>query len=457
MREMRSIKLCQNVSEQMYRRIWHTYACKNFLMVQLCMLVMVIYVTRRFIGGEILEGIVCTLVIELLVLLYLLRVPRKMKNIMNSYPATEVIFSDESLKFGEVEIAYSDIRKVFAREQFVIIKARRKKLVLVGENSDSTCELYNSLKYNCAYRAKFDEEKTYKLKTRIFQCCAFVTYIFISVHAVWLIVNYDRLVEEYTTKFKQVYDIELYIPEETKEIEGYIIEEASSKYDIIDTLESIDNILERFPENMFRELDIKVDETEIMDIQLKLYISCDIEEQGGDKLRAAGVTIANLPDYEVYIDCETGDVESVFAHEMFHVIGNGVGDSKLDIIKNVLKNVISGGKYTIDEVAWYQYNPSGFMYYENRIIGGASGWEDDDSFTEHEDDIEDVYFVSNYAKSAIHEDMAEVFKYLVSCDNNLPSSYDSPHVQAKAKYLIQWLDDNFESVTEDVYWNKWYK
>lgn len=57
----------------------------------------------------------------------------------------------------------------------------------------------------------------------------------------------------------------------------------------------------------------------------------------------------------------------------------------------------------------------------------------------------------------MQEDAAETFKYLVTSNDKLPKEYKNEAVKKKAQYLIEWIEDNFEGVTEDAYWNKWYE
>ena len=457
MEEAMSIKLCQPMYDKTCRRIWNAYAPKRSYMRFIFCYILVVFATKNLTDFSFIKVIADILVLEIIILLYVIRAPRKIRKRLTANFIEEVKLCNNSIEIGNMRIPYESVKKVVLGEQFAIIKADRMKLILTYEKNEDISLLYDNLRYYCGYRAKFVSEKKHKQTERAVLSCAFIAYICVAIHAVWLVVNYDGLVEEYKTKFKEVYDIELYIHKETQEIGDYIIYGASSKYEILNTLKSIDNMLERFPKDIFRELDVQLDDTEIINTQLKIYISCDIEKQGEGKLKPAGVTIKDLPNYNVYIDCEGWNVSKIFAHEMFHVIDGITGDIQLGAIKDMVQDLLSDGTYSVDEITWNHYNPPDFIYYENRIFGNTRGWKDDDSYTNREDNIEDVYFVSNYAKSAMNEDMAEVFKYLVSCDDSLPSSFDSPHVRAKAEYLIKWLDDTFDCVTEDVYWNKWFR
>lgn len=92
----------------------------------------------------------------------------------------------------------------------------------------------------------------------------------------------------------------------------------------------------------------------------------------------------------------------------------------------------------MDETEWSRYNPSKFVYGKSVL------------------DYKE-YFVTDYAKTNMSEDMAETFKYLIACDDKLPDEYESEYIRNKAKYLIEWIEDNFEGVTEDAYWYKWFK
>lgn len=456
MEEAMSIKLCQPISDKTCRRIWNAYAPKRSYMRFIFCYILAIFVAKNLTDFSIIKVIADILVLEIIILLYVVRVPRKIRKRLIANYIDEVNLYNNNIEIGNMLIPYESVKKVVLGEQFAIIKAGRMKLILTYERNEDISLLYDNLRYYCGYRAKFVSAKKHKQTERTVLGCALIAYICVAIYAVWLVFSYDGLVEKYKTKFKEVYDIELYIYNETQEIGDYTIDGATSKHKILNALKSIDNMLERFPKDIFRELDVQLDDTEIIDTQLKIYISCDIEKQG-EVLKSAGITIKDLPDYNVYIDCDSFNVAKAFAHEMFHVIDGFTGDLQLGAITDMIQDLLSDGAYSKDESTWNQYNPPNFIYYENRIFGNTRGWQNDYSYTNREDNIEDIYFVSNYAKSAINEDMAEVFKYLVYCDDRLPSSFDSPHVRAKAKYIIKWLDDTFDCVTEDVYWNKWFR
>ena len=71
-------------------------------------------------------------------------------------------------------------------------------------------------------------------------------------------------------------------------------------------------------------------------------------------------------------------------------------------------------------------------------------------------ELEDIFFVSSYSKKDRSEDMAETFAAMMSYEeDNIPDSFYSPHVINKMRFISEFLEENYESATEDAYWNRW--
>ena len=153
--------------------------------------------------------------------------------------------------------------------------------------------------------------------------------------------------------------------------------------------------------------------------------------------------VVGLTTYETYKDVirldgnatSWNEYKATVAHELFHVI-----DFEMDQFDEGIKDIRN----------WKATNPAGYGYsYTNGQL---------EQYTIYGDEIEDVYFVSEYSKEDVYEDRAEVFSYLISVDENdeLPLAYESEHVQEKVVLLIEEMKDHFESADdEDAYWNSW--
>ncbi len=452
--ESNSIKLNQEMSGADYRRIWNSYAPRRGMLRWIVCYILLVLSTRGILDINFKMGIVGFILLEIIVLEYLLRTPSKVKKNLASNWTKEVIFNNDGLVVGGMNVLYSNIKKVVSGQDFVIVNAGKTKFTFTFEGTELVSSFVEQLKHYCGQRTKFIQTETKKNIKRVVFGCGLVIYLFIAIFSIWTVANYDKTVSKYAEKFSEIYDIEIYILREQDETSEYNIEDVDSKYDVISALESIDKMLERFPEDIFREIDLSLEGMTIKDEKLKLVISGDIDNQNKSNLSTLGLTVSTDEGYTVYIDCTGYKIADTFAHEMCHVLVGAYEDYKVD---NLMGFFQAGKGWSGDDDEWTRYNPTGYIYYWSRNAADEDGWTSDYVNTASEKDVEDIYFVTSYAKSALTEDMAETFKYLVTSDNSLPSCYNSSHVQAKAKYLMQWLDEKYESVDEDVYWNKWFK
>ena len=105
----------------------------------------------------------------------------------------------------------------------------------------------------------------------------------------------------------------------------------------------------------------------------------------------------------VYIDSGVYDADETAAHEMFHVMIYAL--INIDDTNKNLDDIIDGDK-------WIKCNTDEFVYAKN-----TSKYKE--------------YFVSDYAKYNMSEDMAETFKYLIACDDKLPKEYKNEAVKKR--------------------------
>ena len=211
------------------------------------------------------------------------------------------------------------------------------------------------------------------------------------------------------------------------------IEMLNDEENINKALVCLEEILDRLPEGFLDEVMKGYGSDRYLEINItgKMLRLTDNRE------------VVGLTTYETYKDVirldgnatSWNEYKATVAHELFHVI-----DFEMDQFDEGIKDIRN----------WKATNPAGYGYsYTNGQL---------EQYTIYGDEIEEVYFVSEYSKEDVYEDRAEVFSYLISVDENdeLPLAYESEHVQEKVVLLIEEMKDHFESADDaDAYWNSW--
>ena len=211
------------------------------------------------------------------------------------------------------------------------------------------------------------------------------------------------------------------------------IEMLNDEENINKALACLEEILDRLPEGFLDEVMKGYGSDRYLEINItgKMLRLTDNRE------------VVGLTTYETYKDVirldgnatSWNEYKATVAHELFHVI-----DFEMDQFDEGIKDIRN----------WKATNPAGYGYsYTNGQL---------EQYTIYGDEIEEVYFVSEYSKEDVYEDRAEVFSYLISVDENdeLPLAYESEHVQEKVVLLIEEMKDHFESADDaDAYWNSW--
>ena len=211
------------------------------------------------------------------------------------------------------------------------------------------------------------------------------------------------------------------------------IEMLNDEENINKALVCLEEILDRLPEDFLDEVMKGYGNDRYLEINItgKMLRLTDNRE------------VLGLTTYETYKDVirldgnatSWNEYKATVAHELFHVI-----DFEMDQFDEGIKDIRN----------WKATNPAGYGYsYTNGQL---------EQYTIYGDEIEEVYFVSEYSKEDVYEDRAEVFSYLISVDENdeLPLAYESEHVQEKVVLLIEEMKDHFESADDaDAYWNSW--
>ena len=221
-------------------------------------------------------------------------------------------------------------------------------------------------------------------------------------------------------------------------------------------LEKIDTILERLPDNIFEEaLDLyggkfrekyseyskdEFDEFFPPYNKINIVLCSEIKKGKSDGVYTGGMTcIDNNNIVDIFISIKYPEyIERCFAHELYHFFFK-----RIDMQAIVLDVYI--GK------EWNSELPKDYEYY-----GSKTNLKGVPYTVKTEEDINNVYFVTEYSQTNIKEDRAEIFSYLLSTDEDeeLPKAYESPHVRNRALMIIREFDECYDTVDENAYWNR---
>ncbi|MDE6698112.1 MAG: hypothetical protein K2J91_01350, partial [Lachnospiraceae bacterium] len=236
---------------------------------------------------------------------------------------------------------------------------------------------------------------------------------------------------------------------EEKEYIGFEYKISNDERKKLSALEDIDTILGRLPDNILEEgLDMyggKLKEKYGYDVPpdngLNILLCSEIDEDKLDRSITTGMVHFDERDkiFNIFINVDySGDVAKTFSHELYHFFKGRIGMQKL-----------VGEVYTEED--WKNELPNDYEYYGNKANLSNTPYT-----VETEEDINNVYFVTEYSQKNIDEDKCEIFSYLLSTDEDeeLPKAYESPHVRNRALMIIREFDECYDTVDENAYWNR---
>ncbi len=247
--------------------------------------------------------------------------------------------------------------------------------------------------------------------------------------------------------------VEIFYKDWDKKEKGFEYELTDDMDEIYAALEDIKEILDRLPEGIVEEVLRTPEEAKAntvvgsakADQGVNIVICSEIYEENIGGYVTAGLKNYNYrtQKYNIYIAVNsTEDVKRVFAHELYHLFQERI------IEKDRTEKCYTG-------IEWQKELPDNFSYYETyETVISIDG-----RYTvETESNMENVYFVTAYSKRKDEEDKSELFSYLLSTDekSDLPRAYKSSHVKKRVKMIIDEIDEYFDTVDENAYWNKIY-
>jgi len=240
-------------------------------------------------------------------------------------------------------------------------------------------------------------------------------------------IDYGELTER-VHELEEKYGVNIFIGANCKNQfeSGYVGTVCETDWLIEEALDEIEEGLEVFPEDMFREIVYNY----CPGINLYLVGSLTSDEFGNVS-EAAGIT-TTVENYLMFaIDIYQYEITETFVHEMIHVI-----DRKLE------------GMGVIDDVdeRWEKFNPKGFEYDYSYLYYDSGRYNEEyTSYGEEylsSGDPECVYFFEDYGKTFHTEDRATIFERLI-----MEEDFDcltSSHILGKVGEYITCLKENLE-------------
>ena len=242
--------------------------------------------------------------------------------------------------------------------------------------------------------------------------------------------DYNAEFDEYVNVYKEKYNIDLKLVQGEIEYFDLEVEECEINEEVICALEEMEKTLDRFPKGFIKNLKVEIGPL-LLRNGIDLYVGGKIQD--GKETSSGATSYLNPDKYTIVVNAKSKmDKGEIIAHEIFHVIYNIVLEKDNATIGKV-----------IDEIKWNSYNPKGFVY-------GSDG---DKKYIVADSDLDEVHFVSDYSRTNINEDMAEIFAFLMTDGRNKKSS-QSEHIKAKAKLISNMIKENFDNVGPEPYWDK---
>ena len=185
--------------------------------------------------------------------------------------------------------------------------------------------------------------------------------------------------------------------------------------------------LEKYPNNIFKEISLKDYEVEV----------CIVDHFENDNIALA--TRDSNNNFKIYLSNvdKNSKVKKSVHHEMYHILEYYM---KLEFDINELYK------------DWNKYNPKGFVYEENLALLN-------NAYVYGLDNVNGSYFVSVYSKVSDKEDRAEVFADTMIADTT-PGYYNDNlgAIKNKMQLISSALKSSFYSVDYgiSIYWTRFF-
>lgn len=232
----------------------------------------------------------------------------------------------------------------------------------------------------------------------------------------------DNLVDKSVLDLEKKYHVDIVYKDDVN-IKNSTFETSkmNNNYVVLNALNQIEKTLDKFNVEFYDRF------YEDKHKGLIIYLSGKLtpNDKADTTSNPAGYTLQENNESEIVIDIDQSSLDVTLCHELMHAI------------EFKMNNTF---------IKWTDYNPLGYMYrgsYRDYI---------DSKYTITEEDINNVYFVDEYAKTNGMEDRARVFENICGVDIN-STMLKYPHLKEKANYLKEKVLEEFPSLKEATVFN----
>lgn len=232
---------------------------------------------------------------------------------------------------------------------------------------------------------------------------------------------------------EEEYGVLIYFGDDaTYDYGSYVCDRCDDRGQIEVGLNSLESVLAMYPKGFFSQLDYG----NISGI--KIHLTGAIRGAGMPNTVPSGVlafTGVMGSTQVIVIDITQYMQNTTLAHEITHII-----DRKLEY-----------EGYLSDSI-WNKYNPKGFEYY-NEYVDENGGTSFDSTSSKYtyvaayfgEEEMKDVYFYDDYAKTYATEDRARLMEFLMSDQYSQEAFLKCPHIIKKLQVYADIINDCFDT------------
>ena len=235
----------------------------------------------------------------------------------------------------------------------------------------------------------------------------------------------DDSVDNRVKAIEDKYHVDLVYKEDVNiKDDTFTFKHITNNYVILDSLNTIENVLKKFNTEFFDSFKDKNHEKGLV-----IYLSGKLSPNDSVDTTSnpMGYTLYKDDSYAMIVDIESYALKNTICHELMHNIEHKIWDV-----------------FPYNE--WYNNNPMYFSYMYTYK-------EDADTkFTMLDENKNLVCFVDQYSKSWPTEDIARIFENICSYDNHT-QLLDYPHLKDKALLLKETIEKYFPSLKKSDVFN----
>lgn len=218
-------------------------------------------------------------------------------------------------------------------------------------------------------------------------------------------------INSYITSLNELYGMKVIYGQDTKNYAQKVDATTIDDLDIVaNNLKILFHCLEKYPPSMF---DIFKDKEYKLDVILL------------DRFNNSNIALAsksNLKEIKLYIS-NNENFERAVHHEIFHIFEYYMNDKNKSVFKD-----------------WYTLNPTDFVYNSN-----ISNLNSDYVYLKNSNQkLNNIYFITKYAKTTEKEDRAETFADMMTLSKKTEYLDSDTNIRKKADSILNTMQDYFD-------------